>query len=782
MSFNTIKGLHFWWRVTSSFFLLHHLLHHSSSTTTALNSDGIFLLSFKYLILNDPLSALETWNYYDQTPCLWKGITCSEIGPPGTLDMFRVTSLVLPNNQLLGSISPDLGRIEHLRHLDLSNNFFNGSLPSTIFNASELQVLSLSNNVISGQLTDSVSGLKSLQFLNLSDNAFAGKLPQNLTSLQNLTVISLKSNYFSGKVPGGFSKVQVLDLSSNLLNGSLPSDFGGESLRFLNVSYNKISGNIPLEFAKLIPVNATVDLSFNNLTGAIPESSSLLSQKKEFFSGNSNLCGKPLKNLCTIPSSLSKEPNVTTSSPAIAAIPKTIDSTPVTASNGAPPQQQQQQTGLKPGTIVGIVVGDLAGIALLAMVILYVYQSRKRKHLDSLTKSTSDHGNKTGYYSGKQDDPDTIKASTWSCLTIKGEETSEETSSDSDGDERNREPVSGTGPSRNGGLLVTVDDDQSPGLELETLLKASAYTLGANGESIVYKALMEDGTAVVVRRIGKSQGERMRDFESQVRSISKVRHPNLVRIRGFYWGDEKLVIYEYVSNGSLANTGSRRAGSSPCNQPLEIRLKIARGIARGLSYIHEKKHVHANIKPSNILLNNEMEPIISDFGLDRLILPPGTSTHKSGSARYFGSLKSASTATRDSQYDVTFGGSPGSSSLAAAGVSPYQAPESMKNLKPNPKWDVFSFGVVLLELLTGRVFSDRELGQWTGSGSMVEDKSRVLRLVDVGLRGEVEYKEEALLACLKLGFQCASFVPQKRPTMKEALQVLDKFTFISLEH
>lgn len=420
-------------------------------------------------------------------------------------------------------------------------------------------MLSLSNNVISGQLPDSVSGLKSLRFLNLSDNAFAGNAPQNLTTLQNLTVVSLKSNYFSGNVPGGFNKVQVLDLSSNLLNGSLPLDFGGDNLRYLNLSYNKISGKIPEEFPKKIPANATIDLSFNNLTGAIPESMSLLSQKKELFSGNSDLCGKPLKNLCTIPSTLSTPPNVSaTSSPAIAAIPKTIDSTPVTSANGAP---NQQQTGLKPGTIVGIAIGDLAGIAVLAMVILYVYQLRKRKHLDSVTKSTSDPDNKPGN-GAKQDDPDAIKASTWSCLTIKGEETSEGTSSDSDRDEKNREKLT-MGPNRDDGLLVTVDGDQSPELELETLLKASAYILGASGESIVYKALMEDGTAVVVRRIGKSQGEKMKDFENQVRSIAKVRHPNLVRVRGFYWGeDEKLVIYDFVSNGSLASTGSRKSLST----------------------------------------------------------------------------------------------------------------------------------------------------------------------------------------------------------------------------
>lgn len=207
---------------------------------------------------------------------------------------------------------------------------------------------------------------------------------------------------------------------------------------------------------------------------------------------------------------------------------------------------------------------------------------------------------------------------------------------------------------------------------------------------------------------------------------------------------------------------SGRAGASPCHQPLEVRLKIARGIARGLNYIHEKKHVHGNIKPSNILLNSDMEPIISDFGLDRLIVSGGSSHKSSGSTRNF---------AYDSQYDVSVANSPGSS---AAVVSPYQAPESMKNLKPNPKWDVFSFGVLLLELLTGRVFSDRELGQWTGFGSMVEDKNRVLRLVDVAIRAEAESKENAILACLRLGFNCASFVPQKRPTMKEAFQVLDK--------
>lgn len=526
----------------------------------ALNTDGVFLLAFKYSILSDPLSVLASWNYNDASPCSWTGVTCTELGFPGTPDMFRVTSLVLPNSQLLGSVAADIGKIQYLRHLDLSNNFLNGSLPSTIFNASQLQVLSLSNNVISGELPESVGGLTNLQLMNLSDNALAGKVPENLTSLQNLTVVSLRSNYFSGNVPSGFNSVEVLDLSSNLLNGSLPLDFGGGGLRYLNLSYNKISGKIPVEFAKQIPQNATIDLSFNNLTGAIPQSLALLNQKTDFFSGNADLCGKPLKTLCQIPSTLSTPPNVTSTSsaPAIAAIPKTIDSTPVRGSQGTTngTNQNQAQSGLKPGTIVGIALGDLAGIGLLAIVILYVYQVRNRKHLNP-----GPDPEKEPEMGAKVQGPDAMKASAaWSCLPMKGEETSDATSSS---DSEDREDVkNGEAPgSQKGGVLVTVDGE--PELELETLLKASAYILGASGASIVYKALLEDGTTLAVRRIGESRVERMRDFENQVRLVAKLRHPNLVRVRGFYWGDhEKLVIYEYVSNGSLASTASSKLSST----------------------------------------------------------------------------------------------------------------------------------------------------------------------------------------------------------------------------
>lgn len=217
---------------------------------------------------------------------------------------------------------------------------------------------------------------------------------------------------------------------------------------------------------------------------------------------------------------------------------------------------------------------------------------------------------------------------------------------------------------------------------------------------------------------------------------------------------------------------SGKAGSSPCPLPWEMRLKIATGVARGLCYIHDKKQVHGNLKPSNILLGWDMEPKIGDFGLQRLVTCDNSSSKAGGSARNFGSKRS--TASRDSFQDYTSGATP-SPSPSIIGISPYHAPESLRSLKPNPKWDVFSFGIVLLELLTGKVIVSDDVGPVLASISSDEDKCKVVRMADAAIRGDMEGKEEALLGLLRLGYSCISAVAQRRPSMKEVLQALDRF-------
>ncbi|KAE8715721.1 putative LRR receptor-like serine/threonine-protein kinase [Hibiscus syriacus] len=739
-SFSAVNKLHFRWRIV--FLLLGFLVVQG----LGLIADGVLLLSFRASILGDPLQALQSWNSSDQTPCSWNGVTCVNS---------RVTALSLPNSQLLGSIPYGLGTIQFLEKLDLSNNYLNGSFPLSIFNATRLRFLDLSNNLIYGVVPETIGMLQSLQFLNLSDNELTGTLPATLTTIQNLTVVSFKNNYFSGSLPTGFLSVQVLDVSANLVNGSLPPNFGGDNLRDLNVSYNKLSGEIPSQFAEKIPDNATIDFSFNNLTGEIPDSVVFTSQESKYFSGNPYLCGEVTGRDCPIAFSPSSSP------PAIAAIPKTIEPSP-----GA---KRTRQNRLKPGTIIGIIVGDIAGIGFFIMVFFIVYKFKSQKRVETTAKREATSAGNDDNWSTSLSESRGFKR--WSCLrNITEYEEESETISETEEDQ------SGTKSQDNQrqqgqehdkkGTLVTVDGEKQ--LELETLLKASAYILGATGSSIVYKAVLGDGSSLAVRRIGENSEVRFKDFETQVRVIAKLVHPNLVRIRGFYWGvDEKLIIYDFVPNGSLANARHRKAGSSPCHLPWEARLKIARGVARGLAYLHDKKHVHANLKPSNILLGSELEPKIGDFGLERLVT--GDTSSKAGiSARNFGSKRS--TASRDSFQDLA-GPSP-SPSPSSFCVSPYRAPESLRSLKPNPKWDVYAFGVILLELLTGKVIVVDELGE--GNGIVVEDKMKALRMADAPIRGELAGKEEGLLACFKLGYNCASPIPHKRPSMKEALQIIDK--------
>ncbi|KAI3462726.1 hypothetical protein Pfo_019389 [Paulownia fortunei] len=548
MSPKNLDLLNLWlWRILALVFL-------TRVQSFGLNTDGVLLLSFKYSIISDPFGVLQSWNYHDETPCSWNGVTC---GTPGSGEAyFRVTSLSLPDSGLLGSIPATLGMIEHLRNLNLSNNSINSSIPSSLFSASELQTLDLSNNLISGGLPELVGKLQNLQLLNLSDNALAGNLPVNLTMLQNLTAVSLRNNYFFGSLPGGFNSVQVLDLSSNLISGSLPLDFGGSNLAYLNVSFNRLTGEIPPEFGSKIPTNATIDLSFNNLTGPIPESDLYLNQETKSYSGNPELCGKPLKNMCPIPSSVATPPNASApgSPPAIAAIPKTINSNPATASpNG-------KRTGLSTGTILGIVIGDVAGIGILALIFVYVYGLKKRKTTENTIKKEAESAKDFDWASSASSSEEYNWLRTWTCLKKQrhAADDEEETTSESTNSERedtenlHKNQGMHAAKEQKNGALVTIDGEKE--LELETLLKASAYILGASGSSIMYKAVLEDGTTLAVRRIGENGVERFRDFESQVRVIAKLVHPNLVHIRGFYWGtDEKLIIYDFVPHGSLAN-------------------------------------------------------------------------------------------------------------------------------------------------------------------------------------------------------------------------------------
>nr|CAB3456617.1 unnamed protein product [Digitaria exilis]CAB3504439.1 unnamed protein product [Digitaria exilis] len=770
---------------TSSPFLQLAVLLKLLCLASALNQDGILLLSFKLSLAADPLGSLSGWGYADATPCAWNGILCS----PDS----RVVSVVLPNAQLVGPVAKELGSIEHLRHLDLSGNALNGTIPPELLRAPELGVLSLAGNGITGGLPEQVGQLRSLRALNLAGNALSGAVPRNLTLLPNLTAVSLANNFFSGELPGGvfFPALQILDVSANLLNGTLPPDFGGAALRYVNLSSNRISGAIPPEMATNLPANVTIDFSFNNLTGAIPAVPPFSTQRAAAFEGNAELCGKPLDSLCGFTSSSAVEPpnGTAKSPPAIAAIPR--DPTEALpgddAAAGASPASGEQRSGrMRLATIVAIAAGDVAGIAVLFVVVLYVYQVRKKRQRQEVAKQRM-----AGVVFKKpdpEDSPDgTLGRSLSCCLRKKAagddsDDTAEEITDTSASfaaagkggvtvtDNKNSKDGHGVeaaaSKKKGGAVLVTVDGGAD--LELETLLKASAYILGAAGGSIVYKAVLADGAALAVRRIGSDDAavRRFAELDAQMRAVAKLRHGNILRLRGFYWGpDEMLIIHEFAVNGNLANLSvKRKPGSSPINLGWSARLRIARGVARGLAYLHEKKWVHGNVKPSNVLLDADMEPMLADLGVHRLVratdagIKPSSSS--SAPAGRFGSKRSAK-----SLPDL-----PPASPLAGADTAAhYRAPEAARTTKASAKWDVYAFGVLVLELVAGRALTSVELCQCAA-----EDKAQLERLVDPALRGEVEGREEAVASCLRLGAACCAMAPGKRPSIKDALMAIER--------
>ncbi|KAL8258183.1 hypothetical protein R6Q59_030224 [Mikania micrantha] len=683
--------------VLSIFLILcnsHFIVHVSS-----VNNEGLTLLKFKQSITQDPEGSLNNWNQSNETPCLWNGIACKDQ---------KVVSVSIPKKKLLGFISPVLGSLSELRHLNLRNNRFMGELPSELFRAQNLQSLVLYGNSLSGLVPNEISKLGYLQTLDLSSNLFNGSIPMSLVQCKRLKNLDLGQNNFTGSIPDGFwsnlSFLEKLDLSFNRFTGSIPKDLGNLSnlQGTVDLSHNLFNGSIPASLGNL-PEKVYIDLTYNNLAGPIPQTGALVNRGPTAFIGNPGLCGPPLKNLCN--------PNNASSPSAFPNLP----------SNNPP---ETGRKGLSRSSVVAIIISDVIGICLVGLIFSYCYSSiclvGEKKH---------------GYEKGGDQ----------KCLCFSFDES--ETLSD------HVEQYD----------LVALDAQL--GFDLDELLKASAFVLGKSGIGIVYKVVLEDGLTLAVRRLGEGGSQRFKEFQTEVEAIGRLKHPNIVTLRAYYFSvDEKLLIYDYVPNGNLGaaiHVNTRATSFAPLSW--RARLKVIRGTAKGLAYLHEcspKKYVHGDLKPSNILLGLNMEPQISDFGLSRLATIAGGSTPTLQSNR---GVSETTTAT--------------SASASNAPASYYQAPEAFKVVKPSQKWDVYSFGVVLLEMITGKTpvvqvgLEEMDLVRWIQL--CIDEKKPLLDVLDPELADDVD-KEEEMIAVLKIAIGCTNSNPERRPSMRHVADVLDR--------
>ncbi|GJN15788.1 hypothetical protein PR202_gb02729 [Eleusine coracana subsp. coracana] len=584
----------------------------------------------------------------------------------------------------------------------------------------------LGNASLAGYLPSELSLLSELQTLSLPYNRLSGQIPVAVAALQKLAALDLAHNQLSGPIPEGIVRLlslSRLDLSSNQLNGTLPPAIAGlpRLSGVLNLSYNHFTGGIPPEFGG-IPVAVSLDLRGNDLEGEIPQVGSLVNQGPTAFDGNPRLCGFPLKVECA--GERDDEPRMPESG--------TGPSDPGAAAEvRRPPPKRHASSPTVPILAAIVVVVIVAGVVL-------QWQCRRR-----CAAAAGDEEEKGSSASGKERS---------AAVTLAGSE------------ERRS---GGGGGGEEGEVFVAVDDGF--GMELEELLRASAYVVGKSRGGIVYRVVPVRGEAVAVRRLsepddggdsggGSESGWRRRRaaFEAEAAAIGRARHPNVARLRAYYYApDEKLLIYDYLPNGSLHSALHGGPTASPTPLPWSTRLSIVQGAARGLAYLHEcspRRYVHGCIKSSKILLDEELRAHVSGFGLARLV---------AGAAGHSYNKKRAGVALR-----------------SGAGAVTYVAPELRAPggaTAATQKGDVFAFGVVLLEAVTGREPAEGEGGldleAWVRRA--FKEERPLSEVVDPTLLGEVHAKKQ-VLAVFHVALGCTEADPEMRPRMRAVAESLDR--------
>ncbi|KAK2377253.1 putative inactive leucine-rich repeat receptor protein kinase IMK2 [Trifolium repens] len=698
--------------------------------------DGVVVTQSNFLALQafkeeliDPKGYLKTWNDSGFGACsgAWAGIKCAHgqvivIQLPwkglkgkitdriGQLEGLR--KLSLHNNQISGSIPSSLGLLINLRGVQLFNNRLTGSIPPSLGYCPMLQSLDFSNNLLTGTIPESLGNATKLYWLNISFNSLSGSIPTSLTSLNSLTFISLQHNNLSGSIPNswgsnlknGFSRLQNLVLDHNFLTGTIPASLGNlRELREVSLSHNQFSGHIPQSIGNISNLKQ-LDLSLNNLRGEIPISFDNL-QSLNFFNVSHNNLSGPVPTLLARKFNLSSfVGNIqlcgyspSTRCPSLA--PSEVPAAP----SEAPKHHHHKKLGTK--DIILIVAGVLLVVLIIVCCILLFCLFRKRKTSNAEGGQATARAAAAGR-TGKGVPP------------IGGEV---EPGGDAGG-----KLVHFDGP-----LAFTADD----------LLCATAEIMGKSTYGTVYKATLEDGSQAAVKRLREKITKSQRDFESEVSILGRIRHPNLLALRAYYLGPkgEKLLVFDYMPKGSLASFLHAHGPEIRIDWP--IRMNIAQGMARGLLYLHSHENIiHGNLTSSNVLLDENTNAKIADFGLSRLMTTAANSNV-----------------------------------IATAGALGYRAPELSKLKKANTKTDVYSLGVILLELLTrkppGEAMNGVDLPQWVASIVKEEWTNEVF---DVDLMRDPSTNGDELLNTLKLALHCVDPSPSARPEVQLILQQLEE--------
>ncbi|XP_010547175.1 PREDICTED: probably inactive leucine-rich repeat receptor-like protein kinase At5g48380 [Tarenaya hassleriana] len=528
---------------------------------------------------------------------------------------------------------------------------------------------------------------------------------------------------FGNSTPGYICKFSGVscwhDDENRVLSIKLPGyGVGGEfprgvkectSLTALDLSKNNLSGTLPTDISSFIGLATTLDLSYNGFSGEIPVSVSNISFLNTLMLNDNRFTGQIPPQLAL----LGRLKKFSVANNLLTGPVPNLNSTITQESYdnnlglcGKPLDPCSDGTSKSRGKVIVIAAaGGVTGAAIIVGIGLFIYFRR------------------FAVVRKKDDDPEGNK---WA-KDLKTQK----------------------------GIKVSMFEKSVSKMKLSDLMRATNEfnkdnIIGSGRTGAMYKGVLEDGTALMIKRLQDSQHSE-KEFISEMMTLGTVKHRNLVPLLGFCVAKkERLLIYEYMLQGSLYdNLHPTDEASKPMDWPL--RLKIAIGAAKGFAWLHHScnpRIIHRNISSKCILLSADFEPKISDFGLARLMNPVDThlSTFVNGEFGEFG----------------------------------YVAPEYTRTLVATPKGDVYSFGVVLLELVTSEIPTSitkvSESEEESFKGNLVEwitklsGESKLRDAMDKSLL--INGVDEEVFRVLKVACNCVLSAAKERPTMFEVYQFL----------
>ncbi|KAG6634343.1 hypothetical protein CIPAW_12G112100 [Carya illinoinensis] len=693
-------------------------------------------------------------------------VNCSNCVINGS-ESYRVVGIFLKRQNLTGTLPQDLVKLPCLQVLDLAGNYLNGSIPSAWGSMRQLVTISLYVNRVTGSIPRDLANIRTLRSLTVAFNKLYGNLPPELGTMSSLETLSLSSNNFTGELPPSFANLtslQDFEISDNQFSGQIPDYIQNwKNLTRLFIQASGLRGPIPpLDLLKSLSELRISDLNESDSEVTFPLKNINISQWKTLILRNCNLTGQ-------LPDQI-VDPRKTDF--------KTLDLSFNRLSGRIPPSFKELQTvdhlyltrNLLTGPIPAWILNSTKNIDLsfnsFTIEKSNLSSSRTCQNREypgiNLFKSSS-MGNETGKYTVRLHfaeivftDDETYSSLGRRIFDIYIQEKQVRKDFDIVKEAGGvRKPYiesfnavvvnnstlqirfywAGKGttdiPSKGdyGPLIsaISVEFDLR-GLDLKTgtftlrQIKTAtnnfdaANKIGEGGFGSVYKGLLSDGTMVAVK---------------QLSSKSKQGNRN-----------QLLLVYEYMENNSLA-----RALFGPEEYQLQLdwptRHRICVGIARGLAYLHEEsrlKIVHRDIKATNVLLDKNLNPKISDFGMAKL--DEEDNTHIS---------------TR------------------IAGTYGYMAPEYALHGYLTDKADVYSFGIVALEIVSGKSnTSHRPRGEslhlldWA---LVLKEKGNLLDLADPRLGSN--YRKEDVMRMINVALLCANVSAAVRPTMSSVVSMLE---------